>query len=247
MLAASANPAQAAAKPKTLYTFCAKSSSQCTEAGPTPAFVRDASGNFYGTTRGTDSTGAAYKLELQDRGKYVLRKMAEFCNGCVAGYDPLGQVVVDVNGALYGALEVNGPHGGGVIYKLTPAKHNKWKFSTFYAFCSLSACADGKYPSSGLSYQGMESGLPYDGVSPLYGTTQSGGAHNNGILYKLVPQGSTATQTVVHDFCAKTSCIDGGDPVTEVTLDSNGDIYGHAVFGGRWGKSKFPTDDRCGR
>lgn len=226
-----ASHADAAPKPKRLYDFCAKSG--CSDIGVSPALIRDAGGNFYGTTLGGANDGLAYKLERQDNGKYVLRQMHRFCNGCSEGSNPIGNVILDADGALYGALSVNGPHGAGLIYKLTPvAGRNKWKFSTLYAFCSAADCADGRYPNSGLSYQGREAGLPYDGVSPLYGVTQAGGANNGGVLYKLLPQGKSATQVVLRTFCAKTDCKDGADPVWEPTLDGAGNIFGATLLGG---------------
>jgi uncharacterized repeat protein (TIGR03803 family) len=57
-----------------------------------------------------------------------------------------------------------------------------------YTFCSEPNCADGFGPSGSLVL---------DAQGNLYGTTQNGGARQNGTAFKITPSG---TETVVHNF-----------------------------------------------
>jgi len=73
------------------------------------------------------------------------------------------------------------------------------------------------YPSAGLIQ---------DKAGNLYGTTQSGGAHNAGNVFSLTTNG---TITSVYDF---TGGSDGGAPVSDLISDAKGNLYGTAQSGG---------------
>jgi uncharacterized repeat protein (TIGR03803 family) len=95
------------------------------------------------------------------------------------------------------------------------------KEKVLYAFCpDLQDCPDGKYPNGGIVI---------DGGGNIYGTTDWGGAHGNGTVFKLAPDG---TETVLYSFCAKTSCADGSNPRAGLVADSAGILYGTASTGG---------------
>ena len=63
----------------------------------------------------------------------------------------------------------------------------------------------------------------------LYGATDQAGAHNNGVLFKLNPTKSGWKQTVLYAFIGGT---DGGLPLSGLTFDKKGNIYGVTVQGG---------------
>jgi uncharacterized repeat protein (TIGR03803 family) len=72
---------------------------------------------------------------------------------------------------------------------------------------------------------------PYAGVirphnGTLYGTTLTGGSHDNGVIYK---QSATGTYTVLYTF---TGGADGGFPNAGVIRTHDGTLYGTTTFGG---------------
>lgn len=83
-----------------------------------------------------------------------------------------------------------------------------------------------------------ERGLAIDSAGRLYGTTADGGdlSCNNGggcgVAFRLTPHGKASTYQVLHKF--EDDATDGGMPVSAVTLDSAGHIYGTTVNGGPW-------------
>lgn len=117
------------------------------------------------------------------------------------------------NGDFYGTTVYGGTNNAGTVFKITPGG----ALSTIYNFCSLSGCADGSQPFSGL-IQGT------DGF--LYGTTNyGGGPSNDGTIFKMTLTGSLVT---LHSF----SGGDGINPQGGLIQASNGDFYGTALFGG---------------
>jgi uncharacterized repeat protein (TIGR03803 family) len=68
----------------------------------------------------------------------------------------------------------------------------------------------------------------------LYGTTQNGGSHGSGMLFKVTPTGKFAT---IFNFCDQVmGCSNTGFPVTPVTQGSDSNFYGTTFDGG-------PNDD----
>jgi hypothetical protein len=68
-----------------------------------------------------------------------------------------------------------------------------------------------------------------------FGTTQNGGATNNGTVFKLSPPrtaGGSWHESFLYSFCATTNCVDGAHPVAGVTLGRKGILYGTTQFGG---------------
>ena len=91
---------------------------------------------------------------------------------------------------------------------------------------------DGEYPSTELVM---------DGLGNLYGTTVTGGSYGAGSVFQLTPDGSGGyAETLLYSF---TGGKDGGQPYGGVTLDTQGNLYGSAVIGGRGG---ICAEDGCG-
>jgi uncharacterized repeat protein (TIGR03803 family) len=126
------------------------------------------------------------------------------------------------------------PTGGGTVFKLTPnADRSKWKLTILYTFCFQPNCADGVSPIGGLTYQGAQSGLLYDGASPLYGVVSSGAANNLGGVYRLtLTRRNKAKETVLYSFSPDNSYGGGYSPSGGLTMNINGNLYGAASQGG---------------
>jgi len=218
-----------------LYSFCA--ADNCSDGNePVNGAVRDAAGNIYTSTLidGVSNGGDVIELK-RSHNKYKYQFMYRFCSqaNCLDGETPVGDLIVDVNGNVYGATQYGGKHGGGAIFKLTPnAKQTKWKLSLLYNFCLKANCTDGAYPLAGLTYQGAASGLPYDGTSPMFGTASAAGGANGGVAFMLTPTRKNAKEKVIYNFCSQASCADGTSPQGALIADAAGNLYGTTHGGG---------------
>ncbi len=87
--------------------------------GPTAGVVRDSAGNLYGTaySLGPNNAGLVFKLTPSNGGwTYTLLHQFEFTDGCI----PIGGVVLDAAGNLYGTASACGANGMGVVWEITP-------------------------------------------------------------------------------------------------------------------------------
>jgi uncharacterized repeat protein (TIGR03803 family) len=149
--------------------------------------------------------GVVYKLDLA--GSYTV--LYAF-HGGVDGRGPIGGVVRDANGNLYGTTEYGGTAGQGVIFKIDPAGHE----TVLYNF------ADG---AAGANPAGN---LWRDSAGNLYGTTQDGGTSNgDGVVFKLDTAGN---YSALHMFTG----ADGDFPASGVISDPAGNLYGTTLEGG---------------
>jgi uncharacterized protein YceK len=149
------------------------------------------------------------------------------------GYNPLGRLIFDSKGALYGTTVSSGTYSlnEGTVFKLTPpvAGQTQWAKTVLHTF----TCSLGSYP---------EAGVIFDSKGALYGTTHAGGpgagtgcpqgaGPGKGAVFKLTPPAAGQTQwteTVLYSF---TGGSDGGHPGA-VIFDSKGALYGTADSGG---------------
>jgi uncharacterized repeat protein (TIGR03803 family) len=121
--------------------------------------------------------------------------------------------VFDHAGNLYGATFLGGEYNGGTIFELSPS-NGGWVFNVIYNF------AEGNGPWASMVV---------DAAGNLYGTTTSGGAHTAGNVFKLTPSAGGWTYTSLYDF---TGGSDGSFPVSQVSFDAEGNLYGTTAFGG---------------
>jgi uncharacterized repeat protein (TIGR03803 family) len=90
---------------------------------------------------------------------------------------------------------------------------------------SFGSAGDGISPSSGVTF---------DNKGNLYGTTDAGGTYGYGIVYELSPQkNGTWAEAILHSFANTKSLTDGSEPSGGVSVDSQGNLYGTTIFGGR--------------
>jgi hypothetical protein len=146
---------------------------------------------------------------------------------------------VDTSADIYGAASYQHylTEGEGSIFELIPnAEKTRWTRVTLRRFCKQD-CLKGGIPN-GPSV--------IDARGNFYGTTLEGGQYNNpnfncvdfnptrgcGVLYKLVPDGEQARETVLYDFCSVDNCFDGDFPDGNLSMDSMGNLYGTTPDGG---------------
>ena len=227
---------------KILHDFCSKPN--CDDgSGSFSMLSADANGNFFGATEDGDSdNGVVFELSPSGgKSGWNYRAIYSLCSvaGCADGQTGDGAMAIDTAGNIYGIAVKGGANGKGVVYELSPVTTPGRKGYTqkvLYNFCSAANCADGASPVSGLTYAGASSGAPYDGTSPLYGTTGSGGDNNGGVVFSLTPmENGNWNENILHFFCfGGGSCHDGAGPVGQgvIAVDSSNNIFGATYQGG---------------
>ena len=178
---------------------------------PPSGLVRDPDGNLYGVAEGgAVNEGAVYKL-TPDGQETVLYSFNEASTG--DGQEPLGTLVLDPAGNLYGTT-VDGGNGipypcCGAIFKISPSGME----TIIFEFRG----ADGESPYAGVIR---------DAAGNLYGTTSEGGASGLGTVFKVSPSG---VETVLHSF---TGGSDGSGPEAGLLMDATGNLFGTTLSGG---------------
>ena len=188
---------------------------------PTSSVIFDPEGNLYGTTpRGgppggpVGGYGVVYQLTPSGSG-WTQNILYLFQNGSDGAYAE-GGVIRDQAGNLYGTTLEGGAGGGGTVWELSPSGGG-WTLTTLYSFTGTI---------------GSFASLTMDAAGSLYGTTKQDGALGYGNVFRLTNSGGNWTYTSLHDF---TGGSDGGQPYGQVTLDTDGNIYGTAATGGASG------------
>jgi len=152
------------------------------------------------------------------------RILYNFAGGSSDGQLPVGGLVGDASGNLYGTTGAGGGYGNcspfgqtcGVVFQLTPGSGGNWSEIVLYTF---TGGADGGEPLAGLAI---------DAKGNLYGTTALGGASGLGTVFMLSPNSGNWTETVLYSF---TGGSDGAYPQSPVTL-RKGNLYGMTYAGG---------------
>ena len=195
-----------------LYSFTTESGGTYPEAG----VVVDSAGNVYGvgTRNGQHGQGSVYKLSRSGSG-WTLNTIYSFLGGS-DGAGPVGGLVLDEAGNLYGSTAAGGVGNGGTVFQLSPSGDN-WTETTLCSFT-------GSY--------GSYSSLTLDAAANLYGTTYRDGALDGGSVFKVTWSGSNWTCTELHDFQQGTG---GVNPIGGVTVAPNGKLYGTTSAGGAYG------------
>jgi uncharacterized repeat protein (TIGR03803 family) len=187
-------------------------------AAPASGMIFDGAGNLYGTTYTGGIYGYGNVFRLAPIGSGWTASTLYSFQGGPDGSGPIGGLMFDQLGNLYGTTFTGGSSGGGTVFELVPSGGN-WTYSLLYGL-------------NGGSGSGPQGNLAMDAAGNLYGATYAGGIHGYGSVFKLTPMIGSWTYTSLHDF---TGGNDGANPVAGVTLDANGNVYGTAVQGGMQG------------
>ena len=207
-----------------LHSFCAETN--CADgASPEAGLVFDQRGILYGTAYVGGANycsfgrgyGCGVLFKFTPKGKYTV--LYSFCaeTNCADGVSPEAGLVLDQKGNVYGTTVGGGePRGGGVVFKLTP----EGRETVLYSFCWQDNCTDGTNPFAGVVF---------DQTGNMYGTTDRGGEHDAGVVFKLTPKGK---ETVLFSFSGS---ADGANPVAGLIFDQKGNLYGTTQEGGDYG------------
>ena len=184
-------------------------------AEPQGGVAFDSDGNLYGVfaEHGPYGYGATYELSPSGL-TWTEQAIHGFTNGS-DGRIPLGGLIIDAAGSLYGTTSNGGSGGGGVAFELTPSGSG-WTFESLYAFQQPYQC-------------GSLDKLAMDGAGNLYGTSFNGGRFGWGAVFKLTSLNGVWTYTAIHDF---TGGSDGLGPRSNLVFDASGNLYGTTTAGG---------------
>ncbi|HLY01868.1 MAG TPA: choice-of-anchor tandem repeat GloVer-containing protein [Candidatus Cybelea sp.] len=169
-------------------------------------------GALYGTTAfggAHDGSGTVFAIMTSGAERVVY----SFKGGSGDGATPFAGLI-NVNGTLYGTTDEGGANGDGTVFSITPSGTE----TMLYSFKGGSG--DGEYPRAGL----------IDVMGTLYGTTDEGGANDDGTVFSITPSG---TETMLYSF--KGGSGDGASPYAAL-LNVNGMLYGTTADGGTNGK-----------
>jgi uncharacterized repeat protein (TIGR03803 family) len=189
---------------------------------PAGDLITDRAGNLYGTTEGggANNNGLVFELSPPLAGGSAWTETVLFSFDKDDGEFPVGGLITDRAGNLYGVTQGGGANSDGVVFELSPAGPGKtaWTETVLHSFNAINA--------------GNPSGaLTADGAGNLYGTTRLGGVNDGGVVFELTPpkSGKAAwTETVVQSF----SGPNGHGPQAGVIADGAGNLYGTTWTGG---------------
>jgi uncharacterized repeat protein (TIGR03803 family) len=138
---------------------------------PLGGLIRDSAGNLYGNETGLNGNASVFELSPSGSGwELTVLYTWSFSNNADG---PVGNLVMDSRGNLYGTTMSLGTHGYGNIFKLS-RNGNSWTYTDLYDFQDN---GDGAYPTGDLSI---------DSDGNIYGTN-TGDQSGHGVVWKLTP------------------------------------------------------------
>ena len=193
-------------------------------SSPAAGVIQDQAGNLYGTaaqggSQGCSGQGCGVVYELSPNGSGWTQKVLYTFQGGTDGAAPMGGLIFDAAGNLYGTTARGGAGGGGTAFELTSSV-GQWTFNLLYSFNA---------PIQGHDFPGSHASLAMDAAGNLYGTTVYDGVDAHGAVFELTPSNGSWTYTSLHDFTGGT---DGAQPESNVVFDSQGNMYGTASAAG---------------
>jgi len=196
---------------------------------PESQLLLGANGVLYGTTYfgGKLALGTVFRLAPPASGSSPWRETILWNFDGANGSLPIGRLIKDKAGNLYGTTGHGGTFGSGTAFKLgLPPGGGKW---TEFVLWNFGNGTDGARPLDGLTM---------DASGNLYGTTWEGGTYlGGGTAFELIPpdtSGGSWTESILWDFG---NGFDGANPAGYLLLDKAGNLYGTTQLGGHGGKA----------
>jgi uncharacterized repeat protein (TIGR03803 family) len=194
-----------AAGSRTITTLAAFNGSN--GAYPAASLVEDSSGNFFGTTRGGGANldGAVFEVAA---GSSSITALASFNIG--NGEGPIGNLVEDSHGNLFGTTQLGGSSSQGTVFEVAAGTGTITTLASFSGTNGASPCG----------------GVVEDSQGNLFGIASAGGASSDGTVFELASGSHTITTL------ANFSGTNGANPFGGLIEDSSGDFFGTTENGG---------------
>jgi uncharacterized repeat protein (TIGR03803 family) len=191
-------------------------------------------GNLYGATLAGGLNGAGVIFQFSTNG--TLTDMYDFPpnTGTDNPYDlGVNALTAGSRGFFYGTTMTGGSNQSGTLFEWSPSAGQEADLHVFSAAETNASASnpDGMNPSGALV-------LGTNGS--FYGTTQYGGANDNGTIFQFTPYGSAfASLYYFSAFDANTSDNPDGAAPNGLTLGTDGNFYGTTQLGGANGAGEF--------
>lgn len=185
---------------------------------PYSGLALDPFGNLYGTTYGGGAygIGTVFQLKRGTGGQWTESVIHTFDGK--TGSSPVGGLVFDSKGDLFGTTQGGGAYKVGVVYMLQYLGKNKWTPRVIHNFTGGS---DGGYPYAER--------LIFDKAGHLYGTTNGGGVNNWGVVFKLFQGSKGWKEQMLYQFNGAVEA----NPFSGLILDGAGNLYGTCANGNK--------------
>ncbi len=209
-----AAPAARAQTETVLYSFPGQPEGPDAVAG----VAIDSAGNVYGTTEygGASDMGSIYKIipPSEPGGAWTYITLHNFQGPPADGAQPVGGLVADSQGNVYGTTYGGGNRDCGTVFEITTAGvemilHNFQCKPT-----------DGSLPVGNLTR---------DAKGNLYGATYNGGAAGGGSVFEVTAAGK---EKLLYSF--QQNATDGHAPYAGLIRDGEGNLYGTTALGGAY-------------
>ncbi len=177
---------------------------------PERGLMTASNGKFYGMARLGGrfyNHGVIYEY---DAATNVFDTIKNF-DDVLSGRDPQGLLTESYDGFLYGVTRQGGVNSFGVLFQIDPVTHAFVKKHDFSA-------------STGIAPSGS---LVVGADNLLYGVAGSGGANNQGALFRYDP--ATSVYSLIYSF---STAVSGRDPLGSLCLAPDGFFYGATNGGG---------------
>jgi uncharacterized repeat protein (TIGR03803 family) len=175
--------------------------------------IADANGDLFGTTEygGLGGYGTVFEIAKTNTG-YASAPvtLVNFNNG--NGENPIGSLIADANGDLFGTTQGGGASGYGTVFEI--AKTNTGYASAPTTLVSFNI-GNGAYPQGSLIA---------DANGDLFGTTGNGGSGGYGTVFEIAKTntGYASAPTTLVSFNNE----NGASPAGSLITDANGDLFG---------------------
>lgn len=211
-----------AASPLILYSFCVQPN--CGDgANPKSSLIFDAKGDLFGTTTrgGANGDGTVFEIAKTAVGYAPTPTILySFCaqTNCTDGSTPVGGLLADRQGDLFGTTSVGGSDNDGIVFEIA-------KTSSGYAAAPLTL----------VSFDGTNGANPMaaliaDPQGDLFGTSRGDGFDNNGTVFEIkkTKGGYANAPTSLVVFDGK----NGSSPIGGLLAGKKGNLFGTTVAGG---------------
>jgi uncharacterized repeat protein (TIGR03803 family) len=178
-------------------------------SGPNGGLIADGAGNLFGTTNtgGPNDDGTVFEIAA---GSNTITTIASF-NG-VNGSFPVGGLILDRAANLFGTTETGGANNDGTVFEIAAGSNTITTIASF----------------NGANGLGPLGSLIADAAENLFGTTEAGGANNDGTVFEIAAGSDTITTIASFDFHAQGPVGPNG----ALIADSAGDLFGTTGVGG---------------
>jgi uncharacterized repeat protein (TIGR03803 family) len=191
-------------------------------SAPAANIAVDSAGNIYGANAGRHSRqGTVWELSPPAAGQTTWTETVLWqFDHRTGGLSPLGGIIRDRRGNLYGTAVSYGEGACGTLFELEKTGVT-WVHNLVWTF--------GRTPSDACH---PSAALVIDANGALYGNTFFGGANNDGAAFKLAPPAAGRrrwTESLLWSFGGS---VDGSEPSTQMLFDAAGNLYGTSYTGG---------------